>query len=62
MAAREVDPEFPGVYMTGAAADQWPVQGVRVKARLFLGHGMIQRASRTIAAPIKIVAAMTHQA
>jgi CheY-like chemotaxis protein len=27
-AAREVDPAFPVVYMTGAAADQWPVQGV----------------------------------
>jgi DNA-binding response OmpR family regulator len=26
--AREIDPEFPVVYMTGAAADQWPVQGV----------------------------------
>jgi CheY-like chemotaxis protein len=27
-AAREVDPEFPVVYMTGAAADQWAIQGV----------------------------------
>jgi CheY-like chemotaxis protein len=27
-AAREIDPDFPVVYMTGAAADQWPVQGV----------------------------------
>jgi DNA-binding response OmpR family regulator len=27
-ASREIDPEFPVVYMTGAAADQWPVQGV----------------------------------
>jgi DNA-binding response OmpR family regulator len=27
-AAREVDPEFPVVYMTGAAADEWAVQGV----------------------------------
>ncbi len=25
---REVDPEFPVVYMTGAAADQWASQGV----------------------------------
>jgi CheY-like chemotaxis protein len=27
-AAREIDPEFPVVYMTGAAADEWAVQGV----------------------------------
>src|SRR5438552_1224989 len=27
-AARETDPAFPVVYMTGAAADQWAVQGV----------------------------------
>jgi CheY-like chemotaxis protein len=27
-AAREIDPAFPVVYMTGAAADQWAVQGV----------------------------------
>jgi DNA-binding response OmpR family regulator len=27
-AAREVDPAFPVVYMSGAAADQWPIQGV----------------------------------
>jgi CheY-like chemotaxis protein len=27
-AAREIDPDFPVVYMTGAAADQWAVQGV----------------------------------
>jgi DNA-binding response OmpR family regulator len=27
-AAREIDPEFPVIYMTGAAADQWPVKGV----------------------------------
>jgi DNA-binding NarL/FixJ family response regulator len=27
-AARETDPEFPVVYMTGAAADQWAIQGV----------------------------------
>jgi CheY-like chemotaxis protein len=27
-AAREVDPAFPVIYMTGAAADQWPVHGV----------------------------------
>jgi DNA-binding response OmpR family regulator len=26
--AREIDPEFPVVYMTGASADQWAVQGV----------------------------------
>ncbi len=26
--ARESDPAFPVVYMTGAAADQWPSQGV----------------------------------
>ena len=26
--ARELDPNFPVVYMTGAAADQWPVHGV----------------------------------
>jgi CheY-like chemotaxis protein len=26
--AREIDPKFPVIYMTGAAADQWPVQGV----------------------------------
>lgn len=26
--AREIDPEFPIVYMTGAAADQWPSRGV----------------------------------
>jgi DNA-binding response OmpR family regulator len=25
---REIDPTFPVVYMTGAAADQWPSQGV----------------------------------
>ncbi len=25
---RETDPAFPVVYMTGAAADQWPSQGV----------------------------------
>jgi CheY-like chemotaxis protein len=25
---REIDPAFPIVYMTGAAADQWPSQGV----------------------------------
>ncbi|GGI32757.1 response regulator [Bradyrhizobium guangdongense] len=27
-AAREIDPHFPVVYMTGAAADKWPVLGV----------------------------------
>lgn len=27
-AAREIDPNFPVIYMTGAAANQWPVQGV----------------------------------
>jgi DNA-binding response OmpR family regulator len=27
-AAREIDPEFPVVYMTGAAAEEWSVQGV----------------------------------
>lgn len=26
--AREIDPEFPIVYMTGAAADEWPSRGV----------------------------------
>jgi CheY-like chemotaxis protein len=25
---REIDPAFPIIYMTGAAADQWPSQGV----------------------------------
>ena len=27
-AARQIDPAFPVIYMTGAAADQWPVEGV----------------------------------
>jgi DNA-binding response OmpR family regulator len=27
-AAREIDPNFPVVYMTGAAADEWAIQGV----------------------------------
>jgi len=27
-AAREIDPAFPVVYMTGAAADEWASQGV----------------------------------
>lgn len=27
-AAREVSPEMPVIYMTGAAADQWPSRGV----------------------------------
>jgi CheY-like chemotaxis protein len=27
-AAREIDPGFPVIYMTGAAADEWAVQGV----------------------------------
>ncbi|MBR1237361.1 response regulator [Bradyrhizobium sp. AUGA SZCCT0182] len=26
--AREMDPHFPVIYMTGAAADQWPSHGV----------------------------------
>ena len=26
--AREIDPEFPIVYVTGAAADEWASQGV----------------------------------
>lgn len=26
--AREIDPDFPVIYMTGAAADQWPSHGV----------------------------------
>lgn len=26
--AREIDPTFPIIYMTGAAADEWPSQGV----------------------------------
>ena len=26
--AREIDPAFPIVYMTGAAADEWPSKGV----------------------------------
>lgn len=26
--AREIDPHFPVVYMTGGAADKWPVLGV----------------------------------
>jgi DNA-binding response OmpR family regulator len=27
-AAREIDPAFPVIYMTGAATDQWAIQGV----------------------------------
>jgi DNA-binding response OmpR family regulator len=27
-AAREVDPDFPVIYMSGSAGDQWPIQGV----------------------------------
>ena len=27
-AAREVDPVFPVIYMSGTASDQWPIQGV----------------------------------
>jgi DNA-binding LytR/AlgR family response regulator len=27
-AAREVDPNFPVVYISGAAAHEWPAQGV----------------------------------
>jgi len=27
-AARQIDPAFPVIYMTGAAADQWAVEGV----------------------------------
>ena len=27
-AAREVDPDFPVIYMSGTASDQWPIQGV----------------------------------
>src|SRR3954464_10885810 len=27
-AAREIDPHFPVVYMTGGAADKWPIFGV----------------------------------
>ncbi|WP_312014525.1 response regulator [Bradyrhizobium sp. AUGA SZCCT0283] len=27
-AAREIDPAFPIIYMTGASADQWPSKGV----------------------------------
>jgi CheY-like chemotaxis protein len=26
--AREIEPSFPIMYMTGASADQWPVEGV----------------------------------
>ena len=26
--AREIEPSFPIIYMTGASADQWPVEGV----------------------------------
>jgi DNA-binding response OmpR family regulator len=26
--AREIDPAHPVIYMTGAAADQWPIHGV----------------------------------
>jgi DNA-binding response OmpR family regulator len=26
--AREIDPNFPVIYMTGASADQWPINGV----------------------------------
>jgi DNA-binding response OmpR family regulator len=26
--AREIEPSFPIIYMTGASADQWPVKGV----------------------------------
>jgi DNA-binding response OmpR family regulator len=26
--AREIDPDFPVIYMTGAKADQWPSRGV----------------------------------
>jgi DNA-binding response OmpR family regulator len=26
--AREIDPEFPIIYMTGAGADKWPSRGV----------------------------------
>ena len=26
--AREIDPNFPVIYMTGVAADQWPSHGV----------------------------------
>jgi DNA-binding response OmpR family regulator len=27
-AAREVDPDFPVIYMSGNASNQWPIQGV----------------------------------
>jgi DNA-binding response OmpR family regulator len=27
-AARQIDPAFPVVYVTGAASDQWPIRGV----------------------------------
>jgi CheY-like chemotaxis protein len=27
-AAREINPDFPVVYMTGVAADQWAINGV----------------------------------
>ena len=27
-AAREVNPDFPVIYMSGTASDQWPIQGV----------------------------------
>jgi DNA-binding response OmpR family regulator len=27
-AARRIDPDFPVIYMSGVAADQWTIQGV----------------------------------
>ncbi len=27
-AVREVNPDFPVIYMSGTASDQWPIQGV----------------------------------
>ena len=53
-AAREVDPAFPVVYITGAAPEQWPVQGVPnsvLLAKPFDPAQLVTALSQLIGAP-----------
>ena len=54
LAARDVDPEFPVVYITGAAPEEWPVLGVPnsvLLAKPFSPDQIVTAISQLLAAP-----------
>jgi len=56
---REIDPTFPVIYMTGAAGDQWPSQGVPESILLlkpFAPAQLVTAVSQLLNATARIVA------